>query len=158
MHRRHELNGLRCLEAANALIRVHKPSTQNQNLRSKTSRISMSQRDNCKSCHSDQLSSHEKSSWGTMWGTKRPREHLLCFFKHAANSLKPRHAAYAGDVRFRENSGHGGMSALPPKADIGLVRRDVRFVPKADILPLLVASDSPIKAAKSASQPSHNGS
>src|SRR5262249_11866396 len=51
-----------------------------------------------KSCHSDQLSSHEKSSWGTIWGTKRsPREHLLCFFKHAANSLKPGHAAYAGD-------------------------------------------------------------
>jgi hypothetical protein len=25
------------------------------------------------------------------------------------------------------------MSALPPKADIGSARRDVRFVPKADI-------------------------
>jgi hypothetical protein len=25
------------------------------------------------------------------------------------------------------------MSALPPKADIGLERRDVRFVPKADM-------------------------
>src|SRR6516225_2024217 len=60
-----------------------------------------------KSCHSDQLSSHEKSSWGTIWGTKRsPREHLLCFFKHAANSLKPGHAAYAGDVRFTPESGH----------------------------------------------------
>jgi hypothetical protein len=88
-------------EAANALIRVHKASTQNRKLRTKTSKISMSQRDNRKSCHSDQLSSHEKSSWGTIWGTKRsPREHLLCFFKHAANSLKPGHAAYAGDVRF----------------------------------------------------------
>jgi hypothetical protein len=38
------------------LIQVHKASTQNQNLRSKTSKISMSQRDNRKSCHSDQLS------------------------------------------------------------------------------------------------------
>jgi len=27
----------------------------------------------------------------------------------------------------------GVMSALPPKADIGLERRDVRFVPKADM-------------------------
>jgi len=26
------------------------------------------------------------------------------------------------------------MSALPPKADIGTERRDVRFVPKADIM------------------------
>src|SRR5215472_1939671 len=42
-------------EAANALIRVHKASTQNQKLRTKTSKISMSQRDNRKSCHSDQL-------------------------------------------------------------------------------------------------------
>jgi hypothetical protein len=29
-----------------------------------------------------------------------------------------------------------GMSALPPKADIPRDRRDVRFVPKADIAPL----------------------
>src|SRR5215467_10734749 len=58
-------------EAANALIRVHKASTQNQKPRTKTSKISMSQRDNRKSCHSDQLSSHEKSSRGTIWGTKR---------------------------------------------------------------------------------------
>jgi len=28
------------------------------------------------------------------------------------------------------------MSALPPKADIGTQPRDVRFVPKADIVPL----------------------
>src|SRR6516164_1709610 len=63
-------NGLRCLEAANALIRVHKASTQNQNLRSKTSRISMSQRDNCKSCHSDQLSHPINSVRGMLWGTK----------------------------------------------------------------------------------------
>src|SRR6516225_8110963 len=105
-------------EAANALIRVHKASTQNRKLRTKTSKISMSQRDNRKSCHSDQLSSHEKSSWGTIWGTKRsPREHLLCFFKHAANSLKPGHAAYAGDVRFT------------PKSDISGRDRNVRFVP-----------------------------
>src|SRR6516165_2296990 len=41
-------------EAANALIRVHKASTQNRKLRTKTSKISMSQRDNRKSCHSDQ--------------------------------------------------------------------------------------------------------
>ena len=47
-------SGLRCAEASNALIRVHKASTQNQNLRSKTSKISMSERDNRKSCHSDQ--------------------------------------------------------------------------------------------------------
>src|SRR6516165_4779318 len=74
-------SGLRCAEASNALIRVHKASTQNQKLRTKTSKISMSQRDNRKSCHSDQLSSHEKSSRGTIWGTKpSPREHLLCFF------------------------------------------------------------------------------
>jgi hypothetical protein len=38
----------------NGRLRVHKASTQNQNLRSKTSKISMSQRDNRKSCHSDQ--------------------------------------------------------------------------------------------------------
>src|SRR5262249_54090238 len=44
---------------------------------------------------------------GTIWGTKRsPREHPLCFFKHAANSLKPGHAAYAADVRFTPKSGH----------------------------------------------------
>ena len=49
--------GLLCVEAANALIRVHRASTQNQNQRTKTSKISMSQRDNRKSCHSDQLSS-----------------------------------------------------------------------------------------------------
>src|SRR6516165_5836461 len=47
-------SGLRCAEASNALIRVHKASTQNQKLRTKTSKISMSQRDNRKSCHSDQ--------------------------------------------------------------------------------------------------------
>ena len=29
------------------------------------------------------------------------------------------------------------MSALPPKADIGTQSRDVRFVPKADIRPLI---------------------
>jgi hypothetical protein len=28
----------------------------------------------------------------------------------------------------------GGMSALPPKGDIGRTHREVRFVPKADIL------------------------
>jgi hypothetical protein len=65
-------NALRCVEAANALIRVHKASTQNQNLRSKTSKISMSQRKNCKSCHSDQLSSQEKSSRGT---SRQQRSH-----------------------------------------------------------------------------------
>src|SRR6516162_8434121 len=41
-------------EAAKGLIRVHKASTQNQKLRTKTSKISMSRRDNRKSCHSDQ--------------------------------------------------------------------------------------------------------
>jgi hypothetical protein len=41
-------------EAATALIRVHKANTQKQKLRTKTSKISMSQRDNRKSCHSDQ--------------------------------------------------------------------------------------------------------
>jgi hypothetical protein len=94
-------NALRCVEAANALIRVHKASTQNQNLRSKTSKISMSQRKNCKSCHSDQLSSQEKSSRGTIWGTKRsPREHLLCFFDalHFCASGFP--GRRIGDVRF----------------------------------------------------------
>ena len=38
-----------------------------------------------------------------------------------------------GDVCFRGNSGHCGMSALPPKADINDAMRNVRFVPKADI-------------------------
>jgi hypothetical protein len=39
-----------------------------------------------------------------------------------------------GDVSFRGNSGHWGMSALPPpKADIVGRNGDVRFVPKADI-------------------------
>src|SRR6516225_2118743 len=92
--------------AGNALIRVHEAITENRKLRTNTSESEMAQRDNRKSCHSDQLSSHEKSSWGTIWGTKRsPREHLLCFFKHAANSLKPGHAAYAGDVRFVPKDG-----------------------------------------------------
>jgi hypothetical protein len=40
-----------------------------------------------------------------------------------------------GDVCFRGNSGHWGMSALPPKADIGTQQRDVCFVPRADIAP-----------------------
>ena len=37
-----------------------------------------------------------------------------------------------GDVCFRGNSGHWGMSALPPKVDIRCRDRDVHFVPKAD--------------------------
>src|SRR3974390_1541657 len=63
-------NGLRCVEAANALIRVHKAGTQNQKLRTKTSKISMSQRDNRKSCHSDQLTHPINSVRGMLWGTK----------------------------------------------------------------------------------------
>jgi len=39
-----------------------------------------------------------------------------------------------GDVCFRGNSGHWGMSVLPPKADIGTHSRNVRFVPIADII------------------------
>src|SRR5215469_1816264 len=41
-----------------------------------------------------------------------------------------------GDVRFGSKADIGAvraMSALPPKADIAERRRDVRFVPKADI-------------------------
>jgi len=38
---------------AGVLMQVHKASTQNQNLHSKTSKISMSQSDKRKSCHSD---------------------------------------------------------------------------------------------------------
>src|SRR6516164_3617056 len=67
-------------EAANGLIRVHKASTQNQKLRTKTSKISMSQRDNRKSCHSDQISrnksvpfqSHKMTCGlrGQLWGLK----------------------------------------------------------------------------------------
>src|SRR6516162_8343424 len=57
-------------EAANALKRVHKASTQNQRLRTKTSKISMSQRDNRKSCHSDQLSSQQNRSRGMIWGNE----------------------------------------------------------------------------------------
>src|SRR5262249_20118326 len=41
------------------------------------------------------------------------------------------------DVCFRGNSGHWGKSALPPKADIGTQSGNVRFVPKADIEPLI---------------------
>src|SRR5215471_7310776 len=52
-------------EAANALIRVHKASTQNQKLRTKTSKISMSQRDNRKSCHSDHYLAEIHPSSGT---------------------------------------------------------------------------------------------
>jgi hypothetical protein len=52
------------------LIRVHKASTQNQKLRTKTSKISMSQRDNRKSCHSDQLSLNSERLRGLIWGTK----------------------------------------------------------------------------------------
>jgi hypothetical protein len=71
-----------------------------------------------KSCHSDQLSSHGKSSRGTIWGTKRsPREHLLCFSKHAANSLKPGHAAYAGDHLIQSPRRHAQeLSAAYPEA------------------------------------------
>src|SRR5215472_13559053 len=39
----------------------------------------------------------------------------------------------APNVRFGSKADIGG-SALPPKADIGTQPRDVRFVPKADIL------------------------
>src|SRR5215469_15898978 len=56
-------------EAANALIRVHKASTQNQKLPTKTSKISMSQRDNRKSCHSDQYLAEFHQSSGTDYGT-----------------------------------------------------------------------------------------
>jgi hypothetical protein len=76
-------NALRCVEAANALIRVHKASTQNQKLRAKTSKISMSRRDNRKSCHSDKLFQQKIHSRGMIWGTK-PVSHgfgvslLLC--------------------------------------------------------------------------------
>jgi len=59
-------------EAANALIRVHKASTQNQKLRTKTSKISMSQRDNRKSCHSDQYLAESHQSSGTDYGTDTP--------------------------------------------------------------------------------------
>ena len=46
-----------------ALIRVHKASTQNQNLRSKKTKISMVRSDNRKSCHSDQyLAGPERAS------------------------------------------------------------------------------------------------
>jgi len=38
-----------------------------------------------------------------------------------------------GDICFGRNSRHSGMSALPPKADIGTQSWNVRFVPKADI-------------------------
>jgi hypothetical protein len=38
------------------------------------------------------------------------------------------------NVWFRGNSGHWGMSALTPIADIRQTYRDVRFVPKADIV------------------------
>src|SRR5262249_62408473 len=41
----------------------------------------------------------------------------------------------SGHATLRGNSGHWGMSALPPKADIGTQERNVRFVPKADIGP-----------------------
>jgi hypothetical protein len=54
-------------EAANALIRVHKASTQNQKLRTKTSKISMSQRDNRKSCHSDQFFHTIDDVRGMIW-------------------------------------------------------------------------------------------
>src|SRR6516162_5509788 len=57
---------MRRVEAANALIEVHKASTQNQKLRTKTSKISMSQRDNRKSCHSDHKSSTSDSSAPTV--------------------------------------------------------------------------------------------
>src|SRR5262249_36040533 len=35
------------------------------------------------------------------------------------------------------------MSAIPPKADIGTQPRDVRFVPKADITPFVLAPRRP---------------
>src|SRR5262249_8256640 len=51
----------------------------------------------------------------------------VCFWHKADMALAPI------DVCFWGNSGHWGMSALPPKADIGTHSRNVRFVPKADI-------------------------
>jgi|SRR5262249_41948686 len=55
--------------------------------------------------------------------------HLVRFWHKAEMSLAPI------DVYFRGNSGHWGMSALPPKADIDPSVANVRFVPKADIRP-----------------------
>jgi hypothetical protein len=43
-----------------------------------------------------------------------------------------------------------GMSALPPKADIGRAHWDVRFVPKADIEPLIRLSRRRVAGAAQA--------
>jgi hypothetical protein len=74
-------------EAANAPIRVHKTSTQNQKLRTKTSKISMSQRDNRKSCHSDHYLAKFHQSSGTDYGTESLQLTVDA----------PRCFAYAGD-------------------------------------------------------------
>jgi hypothetical protein len=57
----------------------------------------------------------------------------------------------------KQTLGHvKAMSALPPKADIGLARRDVCFVPKADIAPrwLLCLSSGAIRCSWIRERPS----
>jgi len=39
-------------------------------------------------------------------GDETVAQRASALLQHAANSLKPGHAAYAADVRFQENSGH----------------------------------------------------
>jgi hypothetical protein len=52
-----------------------------------------------------------------------------CEFRHRALSVRPMSALGQKRTLPRSN----GLSALPPKADIGSAHWDVRFVPKADI-------------------------
>src|SRR3974377_1032592 len=56
-------------EAANALIRGNTGRAKNQQLCTKNTKISMSQRDNRKSCHSDQYLAEFHQSSGTGYGT-----------------------------------------------------------------------------------------
>jgi hypothetical protein len=51
--------------------------------------------------------------------------------------MKLQNSALLETISLNERGGQS-MSALPPKADIGTQSRDVRFVPKADIVTRLV--------------------
>jgi hypothetical protein len=64
------------------------------------------------------------------------RRRLCCLYGNDEHSITCR-CTNAARSPFWVNNGHrgaAGMSALPPKADIGTQSRNFRFVPKADIV------------------------
>jgi len=76
----------------------------------------------------------------TQWGPQSEQSPVNCCFR-CGNNVRYWHKAditsVPNNVCFRGNSGHWSMSALPPKADIGTQPRNVRFVLKADIAPVI---------------------